>query len=79
MILFIQILGWISTLFVLIGYYLNANGKPKQAMLIWLIGDIGWLFYDLYIFNWSHFALSIIIMGINIYGIYRILKNEKNN
>lgn len=77
MILFIQIIGWISTLFVLIGYYLNANGKPKPAMIIWLIGDIGWLFYDLYIFNWSHFALSIIIMGINIYGIYRILKNEK--
>lgn len=79
MILFFQILGWISTILVLVGYFLNAKGKPKPAMTIWLIGDIGWLFYDLHIFNWSHFALSIIIMGLNFYGIYRIIKEEKKS
>lgn len=66
----IEILGWISTALVLIGFMTNATGKPITAMALWIIGDIGWIVYDIYIQNMSHMVLSTVIIIINIYGIY---------
>ena len=73
----VQILGWLSTIFVLIGYFTNSIHKPKTAMVLWIIGDIGWIIYDFCINNFSHLFLSSIIITINIYGIFRILKSTK--
>lgn len=77
----IEIVGWISTLLVLIGYVLNAKCYTKPAMVAWIIGDIGWILYDCFIDNYSHLALSAIIITINLYGIWNSLspKNKSNN
>ena len=66
-----EILGWICTVLVLIGYFLNANKKLIQALIIWLIGDIGWIIYDIHINNFSHLTLCTIIIGINIFGLIK--------
>ena len=70
----IEILGWLSTALVLLGYITNARGLTKWAMITWIIGDCGWITYDIYINNISRLALSAIIIVINLTGIYRLWK-----
>jgi hypothetical protein len=70
----IEILGWVSTLLVLAGYIANARGLRRTAMITWIVGDIGWIVYDVYIHNVSHMVLSFIIISINVYGILRCKK-----
>jgi hypothetical protein len=69
----VDALGWISTLLVLVGYILNAKCIHIPAMIAWILGDIGWIVYDCYIDNYSHLALSAIIISINLYGIWNYL------
>ena len=71
----IEILGWLSTAIVLIGFIFNAKGKYNWAMITWIVGDIGWISYDLFIDNFSHLVLSLVIISINVYGIV-ILKKQ---
>lgn len=71
-------LGWISTALVLLGYITNARGLAKWAMVTWILGDCGWIIYDIYINNISHMVLSLVIIGINLYGIYRIWKSSSD-
>lgn len=73
----IELLGWVSTALVLSGYICNANRLVTYAMISWIIGDIGWVIYDLYIDNISHLVLSFVIISINLYGMYNIKKTEK--
>jgi len=73
----IELLGWLSTLLVLFGYIFNAQQLTKLAMITWILGDLGWIIYDLFIYNISHMFLSFIIIIINIYGIWNICKNKK--
>jgi hypothetical protein len=73
-----EIFGWICTITVLVGFILNSIQKLKYAIYVWIIGDIGWILYDLSIRNYSHLVLSIVIILINIYGLYKI-KNESRN
>ena len=70
----IELLGWASTLLVLLGYIMNARGNSNIAMITWIVGDIGWITYDFFIDNLSHLVLSLIIIAINVYGIIRIWK-----
>jgi hypothetical protein len=72
----IEILGWLSTILVLIGYIFNAKSKYVLAMVAWIIGDIGWITYDLFIDNFSHMVLSLVIISINIYGIINLKNNS---
>lgn len=72
----IEILGWLCTLLVVSGYWFNAKRNVKLAIATWIVGDIGWIAYDVAIQNWSHGVLSLIIIAINIYGIHNILKDE---
>ena len=67
----IEVLGWVSTLLVLIGFYLNANQRLIPALIVWIIGDVGWIIYDIVINNYSHMTLSTIIILINSYGIFK--------
>jgi hypothetical protein len=73
----IESIGWISTLLVLIGFVLNAKSYIRPAMVVWIIGDIGWISYDIFIHNYSHLALSAIIITINLYGIWNSLLQTK--
>ena len=75
----IEALGWLSTVLVLAGYVLNAKSMTKLAMFSWIIGDIGWVTYDLLINNISHMVLSFVIISINIYGIWNICKTKKES
>jgi len=67
----IEVLGWTSTLLVLFGYILNAKMKHQAAMVAWIVGDVGWITYDFFITNISHLVLSLVIISINLYGIYQ--------
>jgi hypothetical protein len=71
----VSLLGWISTVLVLIGFGANAYGARVLAILIWILGDLGWITYDLLITNYSHMFLSIIIIFINSIAIFRLWKN----
>ena len=73
----IDLIGWISTALVLTGYVLNAKCYIRPAMVVWIIGDIGWITYDCFIDNYSHLALSAIIITINLYGIWNSLSQTK--
>ena len=57
----IELLGWLSTGLVLVGYILNANNKRLGAMIAWIIGDLGWVTYDFYIDNISYITYEIIV------------------
>ena len=70
----IEILGWLSTALVLVGFVLNARGRFYHAMITWIIGDIGWIVYDFFINNFSHLTLSLVIIAINVYGIINLKK-----
>jgi len=59
----IEVVGWVSTLLVLAGYISNARGRYVLAMSTWIIGDVGWITYDIFIYNFSHLTLSLIIIG----------------
>tara|TARA_B100000900_G_scaffold336540_1_gene298292 strand:+ start:229 stop:453 length:225 start_codon:yes stop_codon:yes gene_type:complete len=72
----IELLGWLSTGLVLVGYILNAKNKRLAAMIAWSVGDIGWVTYDLFIDNISHMVLSFVIISINVYGMYNIFHKK---
>tara|TARA_R110001583_G_scaffold11926_11_gene53260 strand:+ start:2094 stop:2327 length:234 start_codon:yes stop_codon:yes gene_type:complete len=72
----IEVLGWASTIIVLIGFVLNARGIFTWAMVAWIVGDIGWITYDFFIDNFSHLVLSLVIIAINIYGIIHLKKKQ---
>ena len=72
----IDLLGWISTGLVLLGYVYNARQLTMYAMIAWIIGDTGWIVYDFFIDNFSHLVLSFVIISINIYGMYTIKTAE---
>ena len=71
-----EILGWICTALVLIGYYLNSRGILYPALIVWIIGDIGWIVYDVHIANLSHAVLSATIILLNLSGVWRILRKK---
>ena len=66
--------GWLCTVLVLIGFVLNSLQKLKYAIYLWIIGDLGWIIYDLSINNYSHLVLSFIIILINLYGLFKLRK-----
>lgn len=72
-----SVLGWFSTILILVGFLTNANKKFTIALIIWIIGDVGWIIYDYLINNWSHATLSTIIIFINLYGLYKQRVNDK--
>jgi len=77
----VEILGWFSTVMILLGALVNARGRSLYAMVIWILGDLCWLVYDVFIFNYSHLTLCLVIIIINVYGIYRLwkLSSDKKN
>lgn len=74
--MWIELLGWVSTVLVLFGFILNSSQRLVPAIVAWIIGDTGWIIYDIFITNYSHMFLSFIIITINIYGIYNVSKHR---
>lgn len=71
-----EYLGWASTVLIMLGFYFNARFKRSAAFITWIIGDVGWIVYDIYISNWSHLFLSAFIIALNVYGIYNNFKHD---
>ncbi len=70
----IEIFSWVCTILILFGFYLNSDGKTLPAAICWILGDIGWIVYDIHIQNPSHAVLSAIIIFINL----KLLKSVFN-
>jgi len=68
----IEVFGWCCTAIVLLGFILNSRGNSVAALISWIVGDIGWIIYDIFIENMSHLFLAAAIIMINIYGIFYI-------
>jgi hypothetical protein len=68
-----EVLSWCCTVLILLGYILNSIQKTKFAIMAWCAGDLGWIIYDIHINNLSHATLSLIIILINVFGIYKLL------
>ena len=64
---YIELLGWIGFLFIIYGYYLNAQKRP-DCFYIWGIGNILFLLYAIYINTSPLFFMSLFTLGMNIYG-----------
>ena len=72
-------LGWFATFLVLLGFWANSKNERLVAFIAWIVGDILWVLYDVYINNWSHMTLSAVIIGLNVFGIYNSRKNNNNS
>ncbi len=75
----IEWFGWIGTALVLLGYWLNARASYYAAMITWIIGDILWVTYDIVKELYPHLTLCVVVIILNGYGIYNILKNKSRD
>jgi len=71
-----EILGWVATALLQVGYYLNAN-KSIWSWGVWLHGNALMLIYALAITSYSVAFLSIVLMAMNIYGYISWKSNKK--
>jgi len=69
-------LGWLCSAGIVIGFLLNSNKKVLAAFTVWIIADLGWIWYDSLIENWSHASLSTFITFLNLYGIWKHKKDQ---
>ncbi len=75
----IEVFGWLGTALVLLGYLLNARAKYYAAMIAWIVGDVLWITYDIIREIYPHLVLCGVVILINVYGIYNILKNKSRS
>ena len=62
-----ELIGWVATILLLIGYYLNAQ-KKIISWIIWIVGNSTMLIYALLIQSESIAFLSFVLVLLNIYG-----------
>lgn len=60
-------IGWIGALFVIFGYYLNAN-QYSLSWIIWILGNLMVGMYSLTKKAYSTAIMSFVITLMNIYG-----------
>lgn len=65
----IELLGWLATSILLLGYWANAQ-KKLYSWIVWMIGNTLMLIYAFLISSSSVMFLSIVLIGMNIYGYY---------
>ena len=63
----IELIGWVATMLLLIGYYLNAQ-KKIISWIVWIAGNSTMLVYALLIQSNSIAFLSFILILLNVYG-----------
>lgn len=71
----IEILGWVATAMLLIGYWANAQ-KKLYSWILWMIGNTLMLIYAFCITSHSVMFLSIVLIGMNIYGYFNWKSNK---
>ena len=63
----IETIGWIGFVFILLGYYLNAKQNIK-CFFIWGLGNILFMIYAFLISAPPQIAMSLFVLGMNVYG-----------
>ena len=74
----IELIGWIGTFFIPLGYYLNSN-KLMSSWYAWFIGNLLLMIYSIYMNVYPQVALAIILMGLNIYGYFSWKENDTDD
>ena len=67
-----HMLGWIGALFVLVGYYLNAN-QMISSWLVWVVGNTLIGIYCLKKEAYPTAVMSFVLVILNIYGYFNWL------
>ena len=62
-----DIIGWLGTICILFGYYLNAQ-KYNSSWVVWFLGNLFMLVYSVYIKANPQVLLAVVLMGLNVYG-----------
>ena len=70
-----EMIGWLGFLFILIGYYLNAK-QNINCFYIWGLGNILFMIYAFIISAPPQIAMSIFVLGMNVYGYYSWKKDN---
>lgn len=65
----IEILGWVATLIIIVSFLVN---DIKTLRTFSLIGAILWVIYGFVIQSSSIVFLNLVIVGIQIYKLYKI-------
>ena len=63
----INLLGWIATTLILLGYYLNAK-QDTSSWIVWFVGNLCMLVYSLLIQAGPQVGLAIALLCLNVYG-----------
>ena len=69
-----EIIGWIGNIFVILQFTMS---NMKKLRIYGTIGASVWLIVAILINNVSLMALNLIIIGIQVYHLYKIYKKEK--
>lgn len=59
-------MGWLASLFTLIGLLLNAQ-KVRASWLLWVAGNFLWISHA-WATDWSVVVLNIVFVFVNFYG-----------
>ena len=62
-----DLIGWLGTICILFGYYLNAQ-KYNSSWVVWFLGNLFMLVYSINITASPQVLLALVLMGLNVYG-----------
>ena len=62
-----DIIGWLGTVCILFGYYLNAK-KLDMSWIVWFLVNLFMLVYSVKINASPQVLLAVVLMGLNVYG-----------
>mgnify|MGYP005991405103 CR=1 FL=1 len=71
----VETIGWLGTVLIMLGYYLNAQ-KYKMCFIVWGLGNIVFLVYSYLINAIPQIAVSVFVLGMNVYGYKQWSKDE---
>ena len=71
---YIELVGWIGFLFIAYGYFLNAK-KQSSCFYVWGFGNLVFSCYALLITSSPMLFMSVLTIGMNIYGWYKWNEN----
>ena len=69
---------WIATIICITGTVINVK-RNNFCFLLWVIGDIMWVIYDVGQTLWSRTMLDLLGLGLAIWGVYENLYRKRKN
>ena len=71
----VEIIGWLGFALVSMGYYFNAK-KKLYCFYIWGLGNAVYILYGFIISAFPIIAMSVFVLGMNIYGYLNWVKDS---